>query len=485
MLRPLDRTRRDCPLYPGSSRTLRDFIDPKHLLLKIDASFDFASLVEFLEGKYSPKLGRPAIHPEMLIRALLLLAIYNVPSYRQLSERIGENLAWRWFCHLALEDEVFDHSTVTVFIERIGQDASQELLARLNQQLLKLGLLSARSYADSSLLKASASTGDLSASELDPQEFRARAKREEGSFTLCERTRETEQLTSIRFARYQDERGRLALSPVDPDARWAKVGKRPAVLGYKEHLVVESSGFILARGLTRANVSDTAGLEPLLDRLPLEVRSLCGDSGYRSLRLRFRLRRRGIEPYMPLHPQEADASSLLETSFRYHGDHLICPAGKVLRIRGFPSSKDVVHYLAPERECRSCQLKTSCLAPKERAKTVAASRYHFELARARNSVISRRFAREMRRRKTAVEGVFAHLDQLAFDQARMRGIGKVDIQATIAALAHNILKALTKARFWRTVAACAPTPSIRTPRPGIPHSIFARLFPTAIPVPPS
>lgn len=485
MLRPIDRTRRDSPLYPGSARTLRDFIEPKHLLVRIDANFDFASLVEFLQERYSPHLGRPAIHPEVLIRALLLCAIYNVPSYRQLPERIGENLAWRWFCHLALEDELFDHSTITVFIERIGPESFQALLARLNQELLKLGLLSSRTYVDSSLVKASASTDDLSASDLPPKEFRARARREEGGFTLCERTREEEQLTSIRFSRYQDKGGRLALSHVDPDARWAKVGKRPAVLGYKEHLVVESSGFILARGVSPANTSDTAGLEVLLDRLPLSPRSLCGDSGYRSLRLRFLLRRRGIEPLVPLHPQEMDTSSLLETSFQYHGDHLICPAGKVLRIRGFPSPKEVVHYLVPERECRSCQLKTSCLAPKEKAKCVAASRYHFELDRARKSVLSSRFARQMARRKTAVEGVFAHLDQLAFDQARMRTTGKVDVQGSIAALAHNILKALTKTRFWRTVAASAPTPSIRTPRSYSPHYAPARPFPPTVPVLPS
>jgi transposase len=480
MLRPIDRTRRDSPLYPGSARTLRDFIDPKHLLLKIDTNFDFASLIEFLQERYSPHLGRPAIHPEVLIRALLLSAIYNVPSYRQLVERIGENLAWRWFCHLALEDEVFDHSTITVFIERIGPESFQSLLARLNQELLRIGLLSTRAYVDSSLVRASAGTGELSPSELPPKQFRARARREQGGFTLCERAQETEQLTSIRFSRYQDEHGRLALSHVDPDARWAKVGKRPAVLGYKEHLVVDRSGFILARGVTPANASDTAGLEVLLDQLPLSPRSLCGDSGYRSLRLRFLLRRRGIEPCMPLHPQEMDSSSLLETSFSYHGDHLTCPAGSTLKIRGLPDSKDVVHYLAPERECRSCQLKASCLAPKERAKCVAASRYHFELPRARRSVLSRRFAREMARRKTAVEGVFAHLDQLAFDEARLRTTGKVDVQGSIAALAHNILKALTKRRFWRTVAAFGHAPLSPTPRPGSSHSILAPLFPIPI-----
>jgi transposase len=477
LLRPIDRSHRDSPLYPGSAKTLRDFIDPKHLLLKIDANFDFASLVEFFQDRYKADVGRPAIHPEVLIRALLLSAIYDVPSYRQLAERISENLAWRWFCHLALEDAVFDHSTITVFIERIGHDALSELLDRLNQELLKLGLFSPRMYMDSSLVKADASTGDLSPSELPPKQFKAEARKEESGFILAEVTHDSEHLASVRFRHFQDSSGRLALSSVDPDARWSRVRKRPAVLGYKEHLIVDRSGFILARRTTPADVSDSLGLEPLLEQLPLEPKSLCGDSGYRSLRLRFLLRRRGIDAYMPLHPHEMDDSSLLDTSFHYHGDHLICRAGRTLKLRGLPDSHDVVYYVARQGECRSCEKKGSCLTPKEKAKGVAASRYHLELLRARKAVLSSRFAREMRRRKSAVEGVFAHLDHLAFDEARLRTTGKVDIQGTIAALAHNILKALTKRRFWRTVASFGNPLQGGAPQPASPHNIPLSLSP--------
>src|SRR5437773_4554941 len=108
MLKPIDRRRRDGPLYPGSPKTLLDFVDRKHLLRRIDANFDFAALVEFLQTLYDPWIGRPAIHPEVVIRALVLMVVYQVPSERQVCERITENLAWRWFCHLALEDAVFD-----------------------------------------------------------------------------------------------------------------------------------------------------------------------------------------------------------------------------------------------------------------------------------------------------------------------------------------------------------------------------------------
>ena len=485
MLRPVDRSHRDCPLYPGSSKTLRDFIDPKHLLLRIDASFDFASLVEFLGSRYKADVGRPAIHPEILVRALLLSAVYDITSYRQLCERIGENLAWRYFCHLALEDEVFDHSTITVFIERIGQDDFQELLERLNEELMRLRLISSRTYADSSLVEADARTEGLAPTRLPPRQFREQATQEEDTFVLPEKHPPPEGggPASLRFTRYQDSSGQLPLSPVDPDARWRKIGKRPPILGYKENLVVDRSGFILARGVTPADASDAAGLEPLLLRLPAKPQSLCADTGYRSLRLRFLLRRRGVRVYIPLGPKDdsPDGQALLDGAFTFQGDHLSCREGKRLSIGRFPDPKDVIQFVARQTDCQVCPINETCLSPKEKRKHVAASRYHFEIGRARSTNQTARFAREMERRKTTVEGVFAHLDLLAWDRARLRGLARVNVQGTVAALAHNVLKALTKTRFLRAVAASAPTPRIRSPHPGnLP--IFARLFSTPIPV---
>ena len=44
MLEPLDRCRRDSTLFQFTSKRLRDFIDPNHLLIQIDEQMDFAKL---------------------------------------------------------------------------------------------------------------------------------------------------------------------------------------------------------------------------------------------------------------------------------------------------------------------------------------------------------------------------------------------------------------------------------------------------------
>ncbi len=79
MLKPFDRCRRESTLFQFTTRRLRDFIDPDHLLIQIDGQFDFGKLAAPLEERYCPDNGRPAVHPEDMIRALL------ISSFRRLS----------------------------------------------------------------------------------------------------------------------------------------------------------------------------------------------------------------------------------------------------------------------------------------------------------------------------------------------------------------------------------------------------------------
>ena len=121
-----------------------------------------------------------------MIRALLICSLYNISSFRRLSYAIAENIAYRWFCFLTIDDPVFDHSTVSYFIERIGRDGFSAIFHGLNEELLRLGLLSPEMYADSSVVKANVHSHQLSRSGLTVAEFRERAIEENGLFVLGE-----------------------------------------------------------------------------------------------------------------------------------------------------------------------------------------------------------------------------------------------------------------------------------------------------------
>ena len=136
MLEPLDRCHRASNLFQFTTKRLRDFINPEHLLIQIDERLDFAKLVASLEARYPPNFGRPAIHPEVMVGALLICSLYNIASFRRRCSAISENIAYLWFCFLTIDDPVFDHSTIIYFIHRIGKDGLSEVFGGLNQELL-------------------------------------------------------------------------------------------------------------------------------------------------------------------------------------------------------------------------------------------------------------------------------------------------------------------------------------------------------------
>ena len=72
------------------------------------------------EKAYS-RLGRPSIPPEMLLKALLLQALYTVRSERQLVEQIQMNLLYKWFIDLSLDAGVWNATTFTKNRERFEE----------------------------------------------------------------------------------------------------------------------------------------------------------------------------------------------------------------------------------------------------------------------------------------------------------------------------------------------------------------------------
>jgi hypothetical protein len=88
------------------SFNLEDHIPANHLLRSIDRCLDLSDLRRYLDDFYSP-IGHPWIDPELMIRMLIVGYCYGIRSERRLCEEAHLNLAYRWFCRLSLEDEMY------------------------------------------------------------------------------------------------------------------------------------------------------------------------------------------------------------------------------------------------------------------------------------------------------------------------------------------------------------------------------------------
>ena len=446
MLEPLDRCRRDSTLFQFTSKRLRDFIDPNHLLIQIDEQLDFAKLVAPLEQRYCPDFGRPAIHPETMVRALLVCSIYNIASFRRLCSAISENIAYRWFCFLTIDDPVFDHSTITHCINRIGRDGFSEVFDGLNQELLRMGLLSPELYVDSSMVKANVNSYGLSRSGMTVEEFKEQATLANGLFVLSNTTIDKDGVGHEEVRYFQDPQGRLPLSPVDTDARWrtTRLGK-PSGLNYQENVIADRGGFILARGISHASIGEWKAVPQLLERLPLQPVSLTGDTGYNAGELRQLLEHRNITTYIPIHPLQE--SNMVSTGgFDYRGHHLVCPQGKILKRGSFHNRDGVYQYVARQKDCQACPVKADCLPPGQKRRYIGLTMYHPLHLRARERNRTAAYRREQKGRRIVAEGAFASLDRLGWAKSRLRGLWRVDCEGYMAALAHNVLKAVRRLR---------------------------------------
>jgi transposase len=98
-----------------------------HPVRQIKALADEAlvRLSPVFDGMYS-KTGRPSIPPERLLKSVLLMALYSVPSERQFCERLDLDFLFRWFLDMDVSEDAFDPTTFTQNRDRLLAHAVAE-----------------------------------------------------------------------------------------------------------------------------------------------------------------------------------------------------------------------------------------------------------------------------------------------------------------------------------------------------------------------
>lgn len=139
----------------------------------------FASLRADFEAAYSD-VGRPGIPPEQLLGALLLQALYAIPSERRLMEALDFNLLYRWFLDLPADAAVWTPECFSMNRRRfIEHDLVRLFFDRVNREALKKGLISEEHFTiDGTLIRSLASHKSLAPIDGRSQAARAERKRE-------------------------------------------------------------------------------------------------------------------------------------------------------------------------------------------------------------------------------------------------------------------------------------------------------------------
>ena len=125
---------------------LYDQIVPEdHFLRLLNHFVDWNRFTEKLIELYrgGGEYGRPPINPVQILKMCLLAYFFNL-SNRQVEVYVNENLPAKYFVGLGVDQKAPDHSTLTIFRNRLTQQGNleifEQILADIVQMALKSGI---------------------------------------------------------------------------------------------------------------------------------------------------------------------------------------------------------------------------------------------------------------------------------------------------------------------------------------------------------
>jgi transposase len=420
--------------------SLERHVPQDHLLRAIDRFVDLGEVRAYLAPFYSAT-GRPSVDPELLIRMLLVGYCFGIRSERRLCEEVHLNLAYRWFCRLALDVDVPDHSTFTK--NRLGRFRDSDLLRKLFEETvwrcIKEGLVGGEGFAvDASIITADAhrQRGLASAAEL-PTETASRAVREY-----------IQVLNDAAFGAASDKPPKF-ISAVDPASRWTAAGGGPAAYAYCDNYLIDLDHGVIVdvEPSTAIRQAEVQAAKTMIERtfevFDLHPDRLAADTGYGSAEmLSWLVEQQGIAPHIPVFDKSKRTDGTLSRDdFTYDraGDVYFCPEGKMLITTGTVGTSQELRYRASKYDCQACPLKPQC-CPGDPSRKVARSIH--ETARDTARAIAKTDAYVVsRRQRKKVEMLFAHLKRiLGLGRLRLRGPQGARDEFLLAAAAQNLRK---------------------------------------------
>ena len=421
---------------------LRDLIPDDHILKRVDRVLDLTWLRQDVAGCYCLENGRPSIDPEAAVRLMLAGFFYGIVHDRKLMREAQANLAVRWFAGFKPHEPLPDHSSLTRIRQRWGEERFKRIFRRTVDICRAAGLVDGEVvHIDATLVRA-----DVSWKRVVERHAKRVLEENPGDSDGCD-----DETGAAR-----KRRGRPRTNPVethkesltDPEATLTTSSHdRPMEFCYKQHTTVDDrAGVLLDVNVTTGATSEGAQLLEQIERTQANtgrvVRTVTADAGYAHPRNYAALEKRGIRAVIPPQRERRRPTRLPVRRFRYdaRNDVVRCPGGKELHRAS--AAKNGWHYRARPCDCRVCPLRSRCIAPSARSRTILIVRDDPALLRARREK-ERGWdedKRELyRRHQWLAEGKHGEgKERHGLRRAVRRGRWNVAVQAYLAAAVMNL-----------------------------------------------
>jgi transposase len=417
-----------------------------HPLRRAASALDFTFVRAEVARCYG-RNGNEGVDPVILAKLMFLLFFDDVPSERELMERLPERLDYLWFLGYNLDEQTPNHSVLSKARRRWGTEVFRNIFLRTVQQCVEAELVDGKKlHMDSSLVQANASQDSVRRSS--PELIAAYKKA-----VATQESKLEESVTPSNSLLVNDTH----TSTTDPDAALVSRQGKGSWLAYHHHRAVDDAhGVITAVETTPGNIPENQKLVDLVEQhegnTRQKVETVVADTKYGTAENFVACLEKNVRPHLGLSAKSQQYSArrhcfgLEDFTYDAASDTYRCPAGQTLTRQRYHERRHTYEYTAGSGICGACPLRAQCTTGKER--TV---QRHKDAARVElGQRIARSFAarRDLQRRRHLMEGSFAQAaNEHGFKRSRWRRLWRQQIQDWLIAAVQNIkilLRAGTK-----------------------------------------
>jgi len=463
--------------------SIEDLIPEDHICFLVESLVDNLDYQSF-DIKYSGA-GRPAYHPRILLKLLVIGVLDRVRSSRRLARNARENVVYLYLSEKltpdfrtisdfrkdnpALVKEAFKHTVSfakeegLLDLSHLSTDGSKVKANASNRRVLTKDELNVLlKFVEEELeewakqdAQEDSVFGDLRGSDQLPKQSKKTIRkaaqyyikkvREKGP-AFKEDVRDTLQKASQEV----EEQGLNKVSITDPESRFMKNKKGRIELSYNPQLTVDKAGFILANDITQS-AHDSGQLQPQVLQTEENLKGIpehvawSFDSGYfEGSNIKF-LADKKIDGYIPDNNEKKESAPFDKKHFQYDAanDAFRCPENHAVIFAGehFDNQKNKAIRVYKGIGCSACQSQSRCTKRKDGIRYLKMFPYEVE----RNVMVAKMKTPQAHKvyklRQQIVEPAIGDLKENQGLRAFLaRGIQGARIELSLACAARNLRK---------------------------------------------
>lgn len=431
-------------------------VPDNHLLRAVEASIDFNFIYDEVKELYSDNTGRPSIDPVVLIKLIMLQALYGIRSMRQTIQEVEVNIAYRWFLGYSLGEKIPHFSTFGKNYERRFKksDLFEKVFEKVLMEAIQCGFVKTDAvFIDATHVKASANKNKHVKKMVKHRVH----KYKRNLFVEINADREEHGKKPFRDDDDDDNKGdgnasstptetrEVTVSKTDPECGMFHKGEKERCFAYMASVACDKNNFILGVETAPGNIHDSQVFTDIFGKVNKqfpEIQAVVVDAGYKTPGVCREIIKAGKLPIMPYKRPMTKKGYFKKSEYVYdeYYDCYICPQDQILKY-STTNREGYREYKSDPKICINCPKRMECTQSKNYTKVV--TRHIWEPYReiAEHLRYTKQGKDLYKKRSETIERVFADAkEKHGMRYTHYRGLRKVQNYLTLLFACMNLKK---------------------------------------------